>query len=129
MKFIDIGECIIIHDKMIEVGGGRPGVADYRLLHSSVERPKATFAGKSLYPTIWLKAAALMHSLVKNHPFNDGNKRSAFFSTMRFLAVNGYELHAKTKDIVEFGVSVDVKNLSLEVIAEWFKKHCFKKRV
>jgi len=63
MKYLDIGEVIVIHEKMLEVGGGREGVADYRLLHSAVQRPIATFVGKPLYATIWLQAAALIHSM------------------------------------------------------------------
>lgn len=126
MKYLDIGEVIIIHDRMIEIGGGRSGVGDYRLVHSAIERPKASFAGKDLYPSIWLKVAALMQSLVKNHPFNDGNKRTAFFTSLRFLRINRYKFGSTHKEIINFCLSVDKKNLSINKIAVWFKKHCKK---
>lgn len=122
-SFITIDEVLIIHDKMLEVGGGRAGIHDFTLLHSAIERPKVQFSGQYLYTSIWLMAAALLHSLVKNHPFEDGNKRTAYFSTMRFLYKNRYNLSAKDSEAVKFMVEVDVKNTTLEQIASWLKNH------
>ncbi len=124
--YITIEECYLIHEKMIEIGGGRGGVRDFTLLHSAIERSKASFGGKDLYPDIWTKGAALIHSLIKNHPFNDGNKRTGFFTTLRFLNINGYDITASRKEIVEFALSIDVRNLNLEEIASWLKKHAKK---
>ncbi|MBI4999190.1 type II toxin-antitoxin system death-on-curing family toxin [Candidatus Gottesmanbacteria bacterium] len=123
MTYLTLDEVLAVHEKMLLIGGGREGVHDFTLLHSAIERPKASFAGKSLYPTIWLKAAALIHSLIKNHPFEDGNKRTAYFSTMRFLRNNGYEVVASSKEVVNFAVRIDIKNLKLTEIARWFKSH------
>lgn len=123
MKYLTIDEVYAIHLKMIEVGGGRGDLHDFSLLHSAIERPKVTFGGKELYPTLFEKAAALIHSLIKNHPFDDGNKRTAYYSTKRFLYVNGYNLYAKTDDVISFTKSVDVKNLSLKEISSWLKRH------
>ncbi|OGE18820.1 hypothetical protein A3E45_04500 [Candidatus Daviesbacteria bacterium RIFCSPHIGHO2_12_FULL_43_11] len=108
---------------MLEVGGGREGIHDFSLLHSAVERPKAQFGGKYLYSSIWLMAAAMLHSLVKNHSFEDGNKRTAYFSTMRFLRKNGHLLKVGEKDIIKFVVNIDVGNTPLEEIASWLKKN------
>lgn len=127
MTYLTLEEVIVIHDKMLEVGGGREGIRDFALLHSAIERPKATFAGKSLYPTIWLQAAALIHSLIKNHPFNDGNKRTAIFSAMRFLKKNGYELYISQKSLVKFTLAIDRKDLTLKETANWLKKHSKKR--
>ena len=126
MKYLTLDEVYIIHQRMILVGGGRGDIHDFSLLHSAVERPKAMFGGQELYPTIWKKAAALLHSLVKNHPFDDGNKRTAYYSTKRFLHINGVELSAPKKIVIPFMVSVDVKNLTLLQIASWLKTHCTK---
>lgn len=123
MIYLTLEEVIVIHDKMLEVGGGREGIRDFTLLHSAIERPKATFAGKPLYPTIWLQTAALIHSLIKNHPFNDGNKRTAIFSAMRFLKKNGYELCASSKSLVKFTLVIDSKDLNLKETANWLKKY------
>lgn len=123
IKYLDIAEVYNIHEKMLEIGGGRPGIRDFTLIHSAVERPKASFGGKMLYPSIWLQAAALIQSLIKNHPFEDGNKRTGFFSTLRFLNINGYDIKVIRKEIVSFVLDVDVKKLSLNQIAFWFQKH------
>lgn len=122
MRFVTLDEILVIHDRILEVGGGRQGIHDFTLLHSAIERPKAQFGEKYLYTSIWLMAAALLQSLVKNHPFEDGNKRTAYFSTLRFLEKNGYTLEAKEEAILKFMVKVDVKNTNIEKIAFWLKK-------
>jgi death-on-curing protein len=126
MNYLSLDEVFALHQKMIDVGGGQSGIHDFTLLHSAVERPKATFGGKDLYPTLWDKASALLHSLVKNHPFDDGNKRTAYYSTKRFLYINGYNLHPDVKTIVPYMISVDVDNIPREKIAKWLKSHCVK---
>jgi len=123
MNYISIDEVYAIHLRMIAVGGGRGNIHDFILLHSAIERSKVTFGGKELYPTIWNKAAALIHSLVKNHPFDDGNKRTAYYSTKRFLFINGWQLVAKKEDVIRFMVSLDVKNFSLLTIERWVHVH------
>lgn len=127
MKFIDLDEVLIIHERMLEIGGGREGILDFTLLHSAIERPKAQFSGEFLYQSVFEMGAALLQSLVKNHPFSDGNKRTAFFTTMRFLDKNGYEVTASNEEIVKFGVKVDINKLSVGEIAEWLKLHSKKK--
>lgn len=123
MNYLTLEDVYAIHRTMIAIGGGRGDIHDFALLHSAVERTKATFGGQDLYPTVWEKAAALLHSLVKNHPFDDGNKRTAYYSTKRFLYLNGFVLKAKKTDVVTFMVSVDVQNVTLQSIASWLKAH------
>lgn len=122
LEFLLIEEVVIIHEKMIEVGGGSSGIRDIELLYSAVERIKATFAGEYLYKSIFDMAAALLQSLVKNHPFIDGNKRTAFFSTLRFLQKNNIELQINSDEIVDFMVEVDTKDLTVAAISKWIKK-------
>jgi len=124
MNYLTIDDVYTIHQTMIAVGGGRGDIDDFTLLHSAVERPKATFGGKDLYPTIFIKAAAMLQSLVKNHPFDDGNKRTAYYSTKRFLLINGYDIPIKNEQIIiKFMVSVDVKKQSVKNIAYWLTSH------
>lgn len=123
MKFVTLEEVLSIHEAMIEIGGGREGILDFTLLHSAIERPKAQFGGKFLYSSIFLMAGAMLQSLVKNHPFADGNKRTAFFTTLRLLEKNGYTFQASKKTIIDFMVSVDINKLAFEEIALWLKKH------
>lgn len=107
---------------MIEIGGGSPGIRDIELLHSAIERPKASFGGEYLYSSVLDMGAAVLQSLVKNHPFIDGNKRTAFFATLRFFQRNDHLFTFENKDIVKFIVDVDTKNLSISDIATWFEK-------
>lgn len=123
MKFVFLDEVLVVHDKMIEVGGGSSGVRDFALLHSAIERPKVQFGGKYLYSDVFQMGAALLQSLVKNHPFVDGNKRTAYFSTMRFMKKNGFELVATGGKLVDFVVEVDIGNKTIEEISEWLKKY------
>lgn len=122
IQFLIIEEVIIIHEKMIDIGGGSSGIRDIELLHSAVERPKATFGGKNLYSSIPDMAAALLQSLVKNHAFIDGNKRTAFFSMLRFLEKNDLFINVNDTEIVDFTVQVDIEKLSIEAISSWIQK-------
>ena len=85
MRYVDITEVHAMHRAIIDKTVGTAGVRDFALLHSAVERPKATFGGIDLYPTLWAKAASLLQSLCLNHAFTDGNKRSGAFSFVWFL--------------------------------------------
>jgi death on curing protein len=126
MNYLSLDEVYAIHQRMIQIGGSRGDIHDFTLLHSAIERAKVTFAGHELYPTIWDKATALIQSLIKNHPFDDGNKRTAYYSTKRFFYINGYELVATKNEVIQFTVSINVDNLSKETISQWLKSHCVK---
>lgn len=74
--------------------GGDPGVRDLGLLDSACHRPSSTVFGEDAYSSLTLKAAALLHSLTANHPFVDGNKRTAWLATVVFLRDNGATITA-----------------------------------
>src|SRR3989337_395161 len=97
LNYVEIEEVYFIHQVVIKKAGTKASVRDFALLHSAVERPKATYSSQDLYPTIFLKAGALLQSLCMNHPFTDGNKRTAWLSTKRFLWINGFHLNVETK--------------------------------
>ena len=120
---VDIVEVYEIHKALIKRAGTKAGIRDFGLLHSAVERPKATFEGKDLYPTIFLKAAALLQSICLNHAFSDGNKRTAWLVTVRFLATNGYHLASGRMDAADFMVYVDNSHPPIAEISSWLKKH------
>lgn len=123
IHFITIDQVLFIHDQMVKRFGGSFGIRDMGLIESAVARPQASFGGKYLYNSIFDKAAALLQSLLKNHAFVDGNKRTALTSAGLFLKVNNYTLINNHKDEVEFAVKVDNGNLSVEEIAQWLKEH------
>jgi death-on-curing protein len=125
-KHISLDEVIAIHDNMVSLYGGSHGIRDLGLVESAISRPKATFGGKDLYPDIFTKAAALFHSLMFNHAFVDGNKRTTISTTARFLHLNGYELDVSMREFVDFPLRVENNHLSYEEIAKWLKKHAKK---
>lgn len=119
---------LLIHNRAIKRFGGSHGIRDIGLVESAVGRPRASFGGRDLYRTIFEKAAALLQSLLKNHPFVDGNKRTALSSAGIFLKINGYKLKNTHKGEVEFAIKVDNENLTREQIAKWLKDHSQKLR-
>lgn len=82
----------MIHADQIQSFGGSLGLRDAGLLDSALAQPKATFEGVLLHPTIYEQAGSYFYHLAMNHPFVDGNKRTAFAVMDTFLRVNGYEL-------------------------------------
>jgi death-on-curing protein len=126
--YISVEDVFIIHKRMIAIGGGSAGLRDMGLLYSAVERPKATFGGRDLYPSLFYKAGALLQSLMGNHPFEDGNKRTGFFSTLFFLEQNNIVVHPTEKDIIAFCSDVVVKKYSIEQISTWLEIHVQKEK-
>lgn len=116
-------QVLYLHQQIIEKSGGVQGVRDFALLHSGLERCKATFAGQDLYATIFDKAAALLHSLVMNHAFLDGNKRTAYEVMKRFLYVNDYQLVVEVEDAIQLCLAVDNEGMSVKAISEWLQEH------
>lgn len=123
VKYVSIDQVHEIHRKVLERAKTKGIVRDFALLHSAVERPRATYAGRSLYPGIFSKAAALLHSICLNHPFTDGNKRTAWITAGTFLWNNGWFLMAERKEAGDFMVKVDNEKPDLVEIAAWLKKH------
>lgn len=126
VNYSEIDEIIAIHDSVIKQTGGKDGIFSFTLLHSAIERPKATFGGNELYPTDFEKAAALVHSLIQNHPFNDGNKRTALLAMVRFLHLNGYVFQHPFIQTVNFTLKIQKKKMTFREIINWIKKHALK---
>lgn len=123
MKYLTVQDVLLLHQLAIDEFGGSHGLRDLGLLESAVGRPVATFDGKELYPDIYSKGAALVHSLLLNHQFVDGNKRTAMFSVMEFMELNGLEFKATQKEVVDAALWIENKQPEIEEIAEWLKSH------
>jgi death on curing protein len=123
VKYLSLDEVIAIHDSMIELYGGSFGIRDLGLIQSAISRPQASFGGEDLYPSVFDKAAALFHSLMFNHAFVDGNKRTTISVTARFLAINGFFLEVSKEAFVSFPLQVENNHLDLETIGSWLKEH------
>lgn len=113
---------------MVKRFGGSPGIRDIGLVESAMARPQASFDGQDLHPTVFDKAAALLQSLLKNHPFVDGNKRTALTSAGIFLLLNGCTLLNSHEDEVSFAIAVGNEHLTIDAIADWLKTHSQKQK-
>ncbi len=122
-KFPTLDEIVAIHFRVTEKTGGSQGVRSWDLLSSALGRPQTTFGGEDLYPDIYLKAAALIQSLSSNHPFVDGNKRTALATLEYFLHLNNLSLEATAQEKVDFTLWAENKKPAIEKIADWIKKH------
>jgi death-on-curing protein len=116
-------QILFIHARLIDATGGGHGVRDLGLLQSAIARPRVTFDGKDLYPTLFQKATALMESLAHNHAFVDGNKRTAITATALFLQQNGYRVTTNSAELERFTLWVVISKPPLEAIATWFQNH------
>ncbi|MDN4070531.1 type II toxin-antitoxin system death-on-curing family toxin [Paenibacillus sp. FSL R5-0407] len=99
------------------------GVKDRGLLESAVHRPEQSVFGEDAYPTLFDKAAALLESLVKNHCFHNGNKRTAYLVTKSFLMLNGYHLRMERRYAVEFIVDIAMGLHTLKTIVDILEEH------
>jgi death on curing protein len=91
-NFLTLAEVLLLHENQVEQFGGSFGVRDLGLLESALAQPAASFGGEYLHPTIADQAAAYLYHIAKNHPFIDGNKRTAFAVMDAFLRFNGHSL-------------------------------------
>lgn len=115
MIFLDLESLLHIASRTL---GGDPAVRDYGLLESALARPRASAFGEDAYPDIHQKAAALLHSLARNHALVDGNKRIALAATIAFLGMNGIRLTLSNDEAYDLVMSVatgaldDVSNIA-----------------
>lgn len=123
MEYLTVAEVLVLHARLIQATGGAEGVRDLGLLESAVARPQATFGGRDLYPDLWIKAAVLMESLIRDHPFVDGNKRTALAATGIFLELNGYTLTATDDELLDFTRRVVRGRITVQEMAAWLKNH------
>ncbi len=121
MEYLSHEEILVLHSKIIDATGGLHGIRDLHLFASIIEKPKMAFGGDDLYKDIFTKASVYLESFAKYHVFLDGNKRTAFVASARFLSVNGYFIKAENAEVVDFMVSVVEKKLEIADIARWLK--------
>jgi death on curing protein len=123
MRYLSIGEVLELYRQVMELSGGGVGIRDVAGLESALAQPRQTFGGKDLYPTIAEKAAALGHSLVQNHPFLDGNKRTAHAAMEVFLLLNGHEIVATVDDQERVMLEVASGQMERAQFADWLASH------
>ncbi|MEH1950716.1 MAG: type II toxin-antitoxin system death-on-curing family toxin [Nostoc sp.] len=122
-KFLTISQVLDIHQRQIQRFGGTAGVRDEGLLDSALAQPQATFGGELLHPTIYEQAAAYLYHLAMNHPFLDGNKRTAFAVMLTFLNLNGYTLNLSQEQAYKLVIQVVQKEISKEELSAFLELH------
>ncbi len=123
MRYLTVGEVLEVYRRVMQQSGGLAGIRDLGGLESAVAQPRMTFGGLELYPTLIEKAAALGFSLIQNHPFLDGNKRTGHASMEIFLVLNGYQIRASVDEQVEIILQVAGGMIGRERFAEWLGSH------
>jgi len=117
-QYVTTADALFFHKQLIERYGGAPGIRDAGALESALHRPQTGY-----YDTIIHEAAALLESLVQNHPFVDGNKRVAFAVVDVFLRINGYAITADSKAIYDSLMSFfDHGTFDMEHLVPWMQE-------
>lgn len=123
MIYMTVEQILFLHSRLVAETGGSHSVRDLGSLLSAVARPQASFDDQDLYPDLFTKAAALMDSLIRNHPFLDGNKRTGIAAAALFLRINGYRLNAASTELQIFTLDVAQSRQALAEIATRLKNH------
>ena len=115
-----------LHNQLEEVFILSSGVRDENLLASAVNTPFQTFMGNDLYPSLYDKVAQLCYGIVKNHPFTDGNKRTALHSMYVYLIINGFDIIATQQEVEDLIINVAAGNMKNIELAQWLKANTIK---
>lgn len=122
-KFISQFDVLQIRTKLAAREGEQFEVLNINNLKSALAAPRASMFGEELHVTLWDKAAALLFSLIKNHPFYDGNKRIALLAVAEFLRRNGWELTATPEEALRFTTRIAAFDVTNEDIGMWLREH------
>ncbi len=126
---ISVSEAIYIHDILIERFGGSTGIRDVGLLESALARPFQTFNGVDLYPESIEKAAALIESILNNHPFVDGNKRIGYVIMRLFIIESGKDISANQNEKYDFVIRIASGELDFNGICDWIRTYIKEKNL
>lgn len=116
-------EVLRLHEILLDKTGGLPCVRDIGMLELAVLNCMQTFDGKELYATVIEKSARTAFSLCKNHPFNDGNKRTAILTMLVMLRLNDINLEYSQEELINLGLGIADGSIGYENIVEWMQQH------
>jgi death on curing protein len=119
--FISTDEVLAIHANLIRRYGGLSGVRDRGLLESALARPFQSFNGEDLYPSLEQKAAAILESIVKNHPFIDGNKRTGYVLMRLLLLEFQKDILASENEKYDFVIAIASGKADFKEILDWIR--------
>ena len=127
-RFLILEDVLFLHEDRIARYGGTRGVRDIELLQSALGMPSATFSGALLHESMPHMAAAYLFHIAKNHPFLDGNKRTALAAAIAFLEINGWSLDADPDELIETVLGVAAGTISKPALAVFFEEHAHQRR-
>ena len=122
MRFLTLIEVLELHRRVIKQSGGTSGIRDLGLLESAIAQPQMTFGGEELYPSLIEKSVALGFSMIMNHPFVDGNKRTGHASMETFLFLNGMEINTSVDKQERVVLAITSGELKREEFVEWLQQ-------
>lgn len=125
IQYLSVEQVLALHAALVRAFGGAAGLRDRAGLEAAVARPAATFGGEDLYDDLAGKAAAIMHSLVLNHPFVDGNKRVGVAAAELFLSCNQQLLSATDDELEALTLAVAQGTIEAEALAIWFRQRLY----
>ena len=117
--WILLPEILAVHEKLLAVFGGPPGIRDIALLESALDRPKNQWG--YVDADYFSLAAAYADGIINNHPFVDGNKRTGFIAAALFLETNGYKFNASEAQVVTMTLGLADKSFSAIEYAQWLR--------
>ena len=123
MRYLTLSAVLEVHRQIMAQSGGAEGLMHLPALESALAQPQMTFDGEELYPTVVDKAAVLGYTLIKNHPFLDGNKRTGHAAMEVFLVLNGYEIRATVDEQERVILQVAASELDREEFTTWLRAH------
>jgi death on curing protein len=119
-------EILLIHDQVVKLHGGANRVRDMNGLESAIARPYQSFGGDDLYPSCFEKSAAIGESIIMNHPFVDGNKRTGYVLMELVLRLENVRIIATDEQLYQFVIDISTGEKRFEEIAEWLKANSSK---
>lgn len=120
-RYLSEAQILAIHDAVIDAHGGLRGVRDIELLRSAIAQPYASMFGQLLHPTLFDQGAAYLYHIARNHPFLDGNKRTATEACDVFLGIQGYTFQGDFAEYEELVVQVAQGNVTKQELAAFFQ--------
>jgi death on curing protein len=127
IRFLDKATLLLFHHDQMERYGGESGIRDESLLESALAQPQASFDGDYVHEDIFHMAAAYGYHLCRNHPYYDGNKRTALIAMYMFLYVNGYQIVADKKSLYAIILDLARGKVSKEDVRVYLKEHSKKR--
>ena len=121
--FLTLDEVLSLHAEQIRLFGGSSGIRDLGLLQSAMGSVEATFGGAFLHETIFAMAAAYLYGILRNHPFVDGNKRTAVGAALTFLEMNGVEVDADEDAFYDLVIGVAEGRVSKASVTVFLEEH------